>query len=171
MSNRIQIRHGSETPTTDNLVSYELGYVHNGALYINDNGVIAQLTQPDLIGLINNGKITKNQFLEINKAENKQNKILVADGNNQLLYRSPNEILADINGFSKSGGTISGDVSISDNLTVNKTSIFEDVLTVNSSLLTNGAVVLKEGVSYGYIDPNEANIPGVKGQIYFVLPE
>ena len=40
--NRIKIRHGTGTPTTNNLLSYELGW--NGeALFINNNGLIKKL--------------------------------------------------------------------------------------------------------------------------------
>lgn len=45
MSNTVLIKHGTSTPTTDNLQKYELGYKHSGDLYINDNGTIVQLTQ------------------------------------------------------------------------------------------------------------------------------
>lgn len=39
MANRIKIRHGSSTPTTSNLLPYELGWDEtNLALYINNNG-------------------------------------------------------------------------------------------------------------------------------------
>lgn len=42
MANRIKIRHGSGTPTTDNLLPYELGW--NGtALYINNNGAVKRI--------------------------------------------------------------------------------------------------------------------------------
>ena len=61
MANTIQIKHGSTIPTIDNLSPYELGYVHNGELYINNNGVIVQLTgklNENLNGLINDGKLT-----------------------------------------------------------------------------------------------------------------
>lgn len=158
--NTIKIKHGGREPSVEDLAPYELGYVHGGELYINNNGSIVQLTgklDENLNGLIKNGNLTISQFEIIAKSDIKQNKILVTNDNNQLLYRTPDEILEDVNGFSKSGGVIDGDVSISNNLTV------------NSSLLTNGAIVLKEGVSYGYENPNDAEIPGVKGQIYFLL--
>ena len=42
MANRFTIRHGSGTPTTSSLLSYELGW--NGtALYINNNGTIKRI--------------------------------------------------------------------------------------------------------------------------------
>jgi hypothetical protein len=30
-------------------------------------------------------------------------------------------------------------------------------------LEVNGPIILKEGVHYGYINPNEGEIPGIKG--------
>lgn len=44
MANTIQIKHGSGAPSAENLIPYELGYEHGGALYINNNGVITRLT-------------------------------------------------------------------------------------------------------------------------------
>ena len=61
MGNVIQIKNGSETPSINQLTPYELGYVHGGALYINNNGQIVQLTEPQVIGFINaNGEINRN---------------------------------------------------------------------------------------------------------------
>ena len=34
--------------------------------------------------------------------------------------------------------------------------VFNNSLTIIGSLLTNGAIILKEGVSYGYRNPNDA---------------
>lgn len=172
MSNTIQIKHGNTIPTIDNLSPYELGYVHNGELYINNNGIIVQLTgklDENLNGLIKDGKLTISQFENIIKSQYKQDKILVTDDNNQLLYRTPEEILLDINGFSIDGGVINGDVEINGTFVAQQESTFNGNLNVASSLLANGAIVLKEGVTYGFQDPNEAGIPGVKGQIYFLL--
>ena len=178
MGNIIQIKHGSTIPTINNLSPYELGYVHNGELYINNNGIIVQLTgklDENLNGLIKDGNLTISQFEVINKSEIKQDKILVTNGNNQLLYRTPEEILLDINGFSIDGGEIKGNVNIIKNLSISGQSVFDgesifnNITQVNSSFMANGAIILKEGINYGYQDPNEANIPGVKGQIYFLL--
>ena len=163
--NTVSIKHGSQAPTAEQLAPYELGYVSGGALYINNGGIIAQLTGPEVNDLVENGKITKSQFKTIEKADQKQEKILVADIDNNLLYRTPSEILEDINGYSKHGGDVSGNVNIRESLDVTGQSIF------NGALMANGVIVLKEGITYGYVDPNEANIPGVKGQIYFLLPE
>lgn len=173
MANTIQIKHGSTIPTIDNLSPYELGYVHNGELYINNNGVIVQLTgklDENLNGLIKDGKLTISQFEIIPKSEYKQDKILVTNDDNQLLYREPEEILQDIRGYSINGGTINGNVEINGKITTQQEATFNNSLTIIGSLLTNGAIILKEGVSYGYRNPNDANIPGVKGQIYFLLP-
>lgn len=172
MANTIQIKHGGTIPTIDNLSPYELGYVHNGELYINNNGIIVQLTgklDENLNGLIKDGKLTISQFGIIPKSEYKQDKILVTNDDNQLLYREPEEILSDIKGYSIYGGIIDGDVEINGKLTTQQEAIFNNSLTIASSLLANGTIILKEGVSYGYENPNDANIPGIKGQIYFLL--
>ena len=90
MANTIQIKHGSTIPTINNLSPYELGYVQNGELYINNNGVIVQLTgkvDESLNGLIKDGRLTISQFEVIPKSEYKQEKILVTNDDNQLLYR------------------------------------------------------------------------------------
>ena len=174
MANTIQIKHGSTIPTINNLSPYELGYVQNGELYINNNGVIIQLTgkvDESLNGLIKDGRLTISQFEVIPKSEYKQEKILVTNDDNQLLYREPEEILQDIGGYSINGGTINGNVEINGKITTQQEATFNNSLTIIGSLLTNGAIILKEGVSYGYRNPNDANIPGVKGQIYFLLPE
>ena len=173
MANTICIKHGSTIPTIDNLSPYELGYVHNGELYINNNGVIVQLTgklDENLNGLIKDGKLTISQFEIIPKSEYKQDKILVTNDDNQLLYREPEEILQDIKGYSINGGTINGNVEINGKITTQQEATFNNSLSIIGSLLANGAIILKEGVSYGYQNPNDANIPGVKGQIYFLLP-
>ena len=173
MANTIQIKHGSTIPTINNLSPYELGYVQNGELYINNNGVIVQLTgkvDESLNGLIKDGRLTISQFEVIPKSEYKQEKILVTNNDNQLLYREPEEILQDINGYSINGGTINGNVEINGKITTQQEATFNNSLSIIGSLLANGAIILKEGVSYGYQNPNDANIPGIKGQIYFLLP-
>lgn len=173
MANTIQIKHGSTIPTINNLSPYELGYVQNGELYINNNGVIVQLTgkvDESLNGLIKDGRLTISQFEVIPKSEYKQEKILVTNDDNQLLYREPEEILQDINGYSINGGTINGNVEINGKIITQQEATFNNSLSIIGSLLANGAIILKEGVSYGYQNPNDANIPGIKGQIYFLLP-
>lgn len=173
MANTIQIKHGSTIPTINNLSPYELGYVQNGELYINNNGVIVQLTgkvDENLNGLIKDGRLTISQFEVIPKSEYKQEKILVTNDDNQLLYREPEEILQDIRGYSINGGTINGNVEINGKITTQQEATFNNSLSIIGSLLANGAIILKEGVSYGYQNPNDANIPGIKGQIYFLLP-
>lgn len=65
MGNIIQIKNGSSIPNTNQLSPYELGYVQGGALYINNNGQIAQLTDPNVINLINSdNEITKHITLK-----------------------------------------------------------------------------------------------------------
>ena len=172
MANIIQIKHGNTIPTIDNLSPYELGYVHNGELYINNNGIIVQLTgklDENLNGLIKDGNLTISQFEIIPKSKYKQEKILVTNDDNQLLYREPEEILQDIKGYSINGGTINGNVEINGKITTQQEATFNNSLAIIGSLLANGAIILKEGVSYGYENPNDANIPGVKGQVYFLL--
>lgn len=185
MVNTIKIKHGNTIPTIDNLSPYELGYVHNGELYINNNGIIVQLTSKldeNLNDLIKDGKLTISQFEIIPKSVYKQEKILVTNDDNQLLYREPKEILSDIKGYSIYGGIIDGNVEINGSFITNKDveikgklitqqeAIFNNSLTIVGSLLANGIIILKEGVNYGYENPNDANIPGIKGQIYFLLP-
>ena len=173
MANTIQIKHGSIVPTTSNLAPFELGYVKGGALYINNDGSIQQLTgnvDESLNGLIKDGRLTISQFEIIPKSEYKQEKVLVTNDDNQLLYREPEEILQDINGYSINGGTINGNVEINGKITTQQEATFNNSLSIIGSLLANGAIILKEGVSYGYQNPNDANIPGIKGQIYFLLP-
>lgn len=172
MANTIQIKHGNTVPTIDNLSPYELGYVHNGELYINNNGIIVQLTgklDENLNGLIKDGNLTISQFEIIPKSKYKQEKILVTNDDNQLLYREPEEILQDIKGYSINGGTINGNVEINGKITTQQEATFNNSLAIIGSLLANGTIILKEGVSYGYENPNDANIPGTKGQIYFLL--
>lgn len=172
MANTIQIKHGNTIPTTDNLSPYELGYVHDGELYINNNGKIVQLTgkvDESLNGLIEGGNLTISQFKDIPKSQDKQNKILVTN-NNQLLYRTPEEILSDIGGYSINGGTINGNAIITGTIIVQKEATFNESLAINGSLLANGSIILKENVNYGYENPNDAGISGIKGQIYFLLP-
>ena len=53
MANTICIKHGSSVPTTSNLAPFELGYVKDGALYINNDGAIQQLTGLAATGLVN----------------------------------------------------------------------------------------------------------------------
>ena len=146
MANTIQIKHGSTIPTINNLSPYELGYVQNGELYINNNGVIVQLTgkvDESLNGLIKDGRLTISQFEVIPKSEYKQEKILVTNNDNQLLYREPEEILQDINGYSINGGTINGNVEINGKITTQQEATFNNSLSIIGSLLTNGAIILK----------------------------
>lgn len=144
MSNTIQIKHGSSAPTTLNLAPFELGYVKDGELYINNNGTIQQLT-----GLAASGLVNSSNYLvipTIPAATAKQTKILVANGNNVVYSRTPAQIRSDIGAFASSGGTVSGAATF------------------------NGAIVVG-GSSYGTTNPNDAGITGTVGQLYFVLTE
>lgn len=195
MANTIQIKRGASAPELTQLEPYELGYVKNGNLYIREtikdnsgtviSDKIVQLTgklDENLNDLIKDGKLTISQFEIISKSVYKQEKILVTNDDNQLLYREPKEILSDIKGYSIYGGTIDGNVEINGSFITNKDveikgklitqqeAIFNNSLTIVGSLLANGIIILKEGINYGYENPNDANIPGIKGQIYFLLP-
>ena len=144
MSNTIQIKHGSSAPTTSNLVPFELGYVKGGALYINNDGTIQQLT-----GLAATGLVNSSNYLvipTIPAATAKQTKILVANDSNIVYSRTPAQIRSDIGAFASSGGTVSGATTF------------------------NGGIVVGSS-SYGTTDPNDAGITGTVGQLYFVLTE
>lgn len=144
MSNIIQIKHGSSVPTTSNLAPFELGYVKSGALYINNDGTIQQLT-----GLAASGLVNSSNYLvipTIPAATAKQTKILVANSNNVVYSRTPAQICSDIGAFASSGGTVSGTTTF------------------------NGAIVVGSS-SYGTTNPNDAGITGTVGQLYFVLTE
>ena len=144
MANTIQIKHGSSAPTTSNLAPFELGYVKGGALYINNDGTIQQLT-----GLAATGLVNSSNYLvipTIPAVTEKQPKILVANNSNVVYSRTPAQICSDIGAFPSSGGTVSGAATF------------------------NGAIVVGSS-SYGTTDPNDAGITGTVGQLYFVLTE
>lgn len=144
MANTIQIKHGSSAPTTSNLAPFELGYVKGGALYINNDGTIQQLT-----GLAATGLVNSSNYLvipTIPAVTEKQPKILVANDSNVVYSRTPAQICSDIGAFPSSGGTVSGAATF------------------------NGAIVVGSS-SYGTTDPNDAGITGTVGQLYFVLTE
>lgn len=163
MANTIKIKHGATVPNNTQLSDYELGYVHNNALYINNGGSITQLTDPKVINLINSNNYL--QLPKIEKANFEIDKILVGNSQNEIYYKEPDQILQDIGALSLKGGIVDGEV------------IFDNIVTTNSSLIinnlleVNGPIILKEGVHYGYINPNEGEIPGIKGQVYILLSE
>lgn len=154
MANTIQIKHGSSVPTTSNLAPFELGYVKDGALYINNDGIIQQLT-----GLAASGLVNSSNYLvipTIPAATAKQSKILVADDNNVVYSRTPAQIRSDIGAFASSGGTVSGATT------------FSKAVTISGLLTANGAIVVDDS-SYGNTNPNDAGITGTVGQLYFVV--
>lgn len=156
MSNIITIKHGNGEPN-GKLLPYELGYRDDtGALYINNGDGAVQLANQKIVKLINSNNYL--QLPEVKEANFKANNFLVSSSEKEVYYRTAQQVLSDIGAFSTNGGTISGDVIVNAALTA-------------KDLLINGKIVLKEGVSYGNLNPIIANIPGVKGQIYFVLPE
>ena len=154
--NTIQIKNGSTVPLNSQLANYELGYVRGGNLYINNGGAIIQLTDSRVIGIINSDNYL--QLPKIEQADFEANKFLIANSENEVYHRTAEQVLSDIGAFSASGGTISGDVLINNSLTL-------------KDLFLNGKIVLKEGIHYGYSNPNIAKIEGVKGQLYFVLSD
>ena len=149
--NTIQIRNGATEPTSSQLANFELGYVRNGSLYINNNGSIVQLADPRVVNIIDSNNYL--QLPRVDQADFEGNKFLIINDENKVYYRTAQQALSDLGAFSASGGTISGDVF------------------VNKGLFLNEKIVLKEGIQYGYSNPNVAKIPGVKGQLYFVLSE
>ena len=151
MANTIQIKHGSSVPTTSNLAPFELGYVKDGALYINNNGTIVQLT-----GLAATGLVNANSYLRlpaVTSTTSNTGRILVADSTGIVYYKTPANILSEIGALSPAnGGTIAKD------------------LTVTGKITANGTIIVNNK-SYGTTDPNIAGIAGTLGQLYFVLVE
>lgn len=144
MSNTIKIKHGDSVPTTSNLAPFELGYVKDGALYINNNGTIQQLTGLAASGLVNSFNYLVIPIIPV--ATEKQTKILVANDSNVVYSRTPAQIRSDIGAFASSGGTLTGPTTF------------------------NGAIVVGSD-NYGTTNPNEAGKTGEIGQLYFVLTE
>lgn len=153
MSNVIQIKNGASAPTTSNLQPYELGYVRGGALYINNNGTIAQLTDPKVIGLVNSNNYLK--LPSVTSTTSNTGRILVADSNGIVYYKTPANIRSEIGAFSSSGGTVTGATT------------FNSTLTVSGNLNANNAIIVNTN-SYGYSAPT---IAGTNGQLYFVIIE
>lgn len=148
MANTIKIKHGASAPTNTQLSEYELGYVHNGALYINNGGTITQLT-----GLAATGLVNSNNYLElpaIIATTSNTGRILVADSNGIVYYKTPANIRSEIGALSTGGGTISGN------------------LTISGKLTANGTIVVDTD-SYGDTNPNDAGKTGTVGQLYFVV--
>ena len=150
MANTIQIKHGSSVPTTSNLAPFELGYVKGGALYINNDGTITQLT-----GLAATGLVNANSYLKlpiVTSTTSNTGRILVADSAGIVYYKTPANIRSEIGALSTSGGTISGN------------------LTITGKLTANGTIIVDTD-SYGTTNPNDAGITGTTGQLYFVLTD
>lgn len=153
--NTIKIKHGTSAPSASQLAEYELGYVHGGALYINNDGTIRQLT-----GLAATGLVNANNYLKlpaITSTTSNTGRILVADSTGIVYYKTPANIRSEIGALSTSGGTISGN------------------LTISGKLTANGTIVVDTD-SYGDYDPNgvsgDSSKPakdGVVGQLYFVV--
>ena len=155
--NTIKIKHGSSAPTTSNLAPFELGYVKGGALYINNDGTITQLTGLAATGLVNDNSYLK--LPAITSTTSNMGRILVVDSTGIVYYKTPANILSEIGALSTDGGTISGN------------------LTISGKLTANGTIVVDTN-SYGDYDPNgvpgDSSKPakdGVPGQLYFVLVE
>lgn len=148
--NTIKIKHGTGVPTVSNLAPFELGYAKGGALYINNDGAIQQLT-----GLAATGLVNTNSYLKlpaVTSTISNTGRILVADSAGIVYYKTPANILSEIGALSTGGGTISGNLIISGKLTA------------------NGTIVVDTD-SYGTANPNDAGITGTTGQLYFVVTE
>lgn len=156
MANTIQIKHGSSSPTTSNLAPFELGYVKGGALYINNDGTIQQLTGLAASGLVNSSNYLKIPAIAATTLNT--DKILVCNAEGVIYYKTADNIRSEIKAFSITGGTISG-----------KT-IFDDLATFSNKIVMNNSIIINEN-SYGTQDPNTANIEGTLGQLYFVIVE
>lgn len=147
--NTIKIKHGSSAPTTSNLAPFELGYVKGGALYINNDGTITQLT-----GLAATGLVNANSYLKlpaVAATTSNTGRILVTDSTGIVYYKTPANILSEIGALSTAnGGTIAKD------------------LTVTGKITANGTIIVNNK-SYGTTDPNTAGITGTLGQLYFVV--
>ena len=165
MANTIQIKRGSSVPSLNQLESYELGYVNNGNLYIREtikdnSGTVTSDKIVQLTGLAATGLVNTNNYLKlpaITSTTEETGRILVADSNGIVYYKTPDTIRSEIGAFSTSGGTIDGD------------------LTISGKLTANGTIVV-DADSYGDYDPNgvpgDSSKPakdGVVGQLYFVV--
>ena len=154
MANTIKIKHGASVPTNTQLSEYELGYVHNGALYINNGGTITQLT-----GLAATGLVNSNSYLKlpaIVATTSNTGRILVADSTGIVYYKTPANIRSEIGAFASAGGTVSGATT------------FNSTVTISGLLTANGAIVV-DSDSYGDTNPNDEGKTGVVGQLYFVV--
>lgn len=146
--NTIKIKHGTSAPSASQLAEYELGYVHGGALYINNGGAITQLT-----GLAATGLVNSNNYLKlpaVTATTSNTGRILVSDSSGVVYYKTAANIRSEIGALAASGGTISGN------------------LTVTGKLTANGTIIVDTD-SYGAKNPNEAGITGTVGQLYFVV--
>ena len=95
MANRIKIRHGSGTPSTTDLLSYELGW-DGSNLYINDNGAIKKAVgQADSVPLSG-----------VTNADNLK-AIEALDGTNGLLRKTAvNTWTLDTTAYTTNTGTV-----------------------------------------------------------------
>ena len=144
MANTICIKHGSSVPTTSNLAPFELGYVKDGALYINNDGTIQQLTGLAASGLVNSFNYLK--LPAIAAITSNTNRILVTDSSGVVYYKTAANILSEIQALPLAGGTLTGPTTL------------------------DGAIIVGSD-NYGTINPNDAGKIGVIGQLYFVLTE
>ena len=148
MANTIKIKHGTGDPT-GKLQNYELGYRDDtGALYINNGANTIQLTGLAATGLVNNNSYLK--LPAITATTSNTGKILVADSDGVVYYKTPANILGEIGALSTAGGTITNN------------------LTVTGKITANGTIIVNNK-SYGTTDPNTAGITGTVGQLYFVV--
>lgn len=151
MANTIQIKHGSSVPTTSNLAPFELGYVKDGALYINNDGTIAQLTDPKTIGIIDANNRLKIPSITAVSSGTNLDKFLVCNSSGVVYYKTAENALIELKALPLAGGTVTGATSF------------------NGSLTANGALIVKKDISYGDSKPNDSD--GQLGQLFFVLVE
>lgn len=190
--NTIQIKHGENSPGVNVLAPYELGYVEsNGSLVIgvkdkeakklnylqvDENGYVPILNDTGsffftstsqfpkvLLSSVFNGKQSRSGFgLD---GENGQNYFLqyapTATKFEKYDFPVP-EVLESSNKtysiLTSKGGSFAGEF------------VFNGKITTNNAIYPNGAIIVGSK-NYGSDDPNDANIPGVVGQLYFVLTE
>lgn len=144
MSNTIKIKHGDKVPTTSNLAPFELGYVKDGALYINNDGTIQQLTGLAASGLVNSLNYLK--LPAVDEIISNTNRILVANSIGVVFYKTAAGILSEIEALPLAGGTLTGPTTF------------------------NGAIIVGSD-NYGITNPNDEGKTGEIGQLYFVLTE
>lgn len=192
MSNTICIKHGTNAPSNGVLQSYELGYVTStGTLVIGDANKNTKslnylsvsddgyINTTDNVSMLSTGECPKwhikaseyNSAVSYGMLGSTGQACIFEYAPDSLAYYEQYVLPAPVTGLTANktyavlttkGGLFTGNFTFNDKLAVKE-------LTLNELLLLNGKVILKKGVHYGDTDPNDAEIPGEEGQIYFVL--